>query len=334
MNRGSVWTCHSWRTACIGIFLLLMGGASHALTTLSLAHIYPPEHPTARSLQHFSEQVKARSHGRLLVKVYPQSSMGHQMAILQSMKNGSLDLAVMSQGNLSSVVPEANAFGLPFLFPDTESAWRVLDGAVGRSFAERIEAKGFVVLSFWDVEVRQLSNSVRPLLKPADVAGLRFRTPPDPLAAEVIAALGGKPMELNFGDLHDALREGVVDGQENPLVNIRALKLYEVQKYISLTGHKFSIYSFLMTKAAWGGLSVADRELVLAAAREAARFQRTLTQNAESEAHRELAARGMRIDKVDPKPFVAATAKVYDKWYASPIGDFVKNLVKAARGQQ
>jgi len=146
--------------------------------------------------------------------------------------------------------------------------------------------------------------------------------------------LGGKPQEINFSDLHKALQQGVVDGQDNPLINVQTSRLYEVQKFISLTGHKYSIYSFLITKPAWDGLSAADREIVMAAAKEATRYQRALTQNAEEAAYRDLVARGVRIDKVDTKPFIAATAKIYDKWYASPIGDYVRAVVKAVREEQ
>ena len=172
-------------------------------------------------------------------------------------------------------------------------------------------------------------------MKPADLVGLRIRTPPDPLAAEVVSALGGKPQEINFSDLDKALKYGAVDGQENPLYNFQLYRLYEVQKYISLTGHKYSIYFLLIGKSAWESLSATDREMVQIAAKEAASYQQELSRNAEAEAYRDLVARGVRIDQVDLKAFVAATASVYDKWYASPIGDFVRAVVdQAAQGKQ
>ena len=303
----------------------------HAATTLTLAHIYPAEHPTARAVAHFADSVKARSQGRVLIKVFADASMGNQTPILQSLRNGSLDLSILSQGVLSPVVPEANALGMPFLFSDQANAWRVLNGVPGQQLAQKMAAAGLMVLSFWEVEIRQLSNSVRPLLKPADVAGLRFRTPPDPLTVDIIRALGGKAQEVNFSDLHKALQQGVVDGQDTTLASFHALKLYQVQKFISLTGHKTSVFTFLMAKSAWDGLPSADRELVKEAAKEAARYYRTLADNAESDAYRDLVARGVRIDKVDTRPFAAATAKIYEKWYASPIGDYVRTVVNAAR---
>ena len=335
MNRTDVQGCLSSALFRATAFVFLLATMPcRAATTLTLAHIYAPEHPTAKACQRFADTVTTRSQGRLLVKIYGESSMGNQGAIRQSLINGSLDISVLNQGVLSDIVPEGNAFGLPFLFPDLTTAWRVLDGPVGQQYVQKLTAKGFVVLSFWDIEVRHFSNSVRPVLKPADLVGLRIRTPPDPLAVDIVSALGGKPQEINFSDLYKALQHGVVDGQDNPLINVQTSRLYEVQKFISLTGHKYSISSFLITKPAWDGLSAADREIVLVAAKEATRYQRALTQNAEAEAFRDLVAYGMRIDKVDSKPFVAATAKIYEKWYASPIGDYVRAVVQAAQEQQ
>jgi TRAP-type C4-dicarboxylate transport system substrate-binding protein len=167
------------------------------------------------------------------------------------------------------------------------------------------------------------------------VAGLRFRTAPnDLLAVDVITALGGKTQVINYSDIYNALQQGVVDGQDNPLINVQTARFYKVQKFISLTGHKVTIYAFLMSKLVWDGLSAADREIVLAAAKDATRYQRELARNADEEAVRDLVAHGVRIDKVDTRPFVAATASIYDKWYASPIGDYVRAVVKAARGKQ
>lgn len=296
--------------------------------TLNLAHIYPAEHPTTEALALFSEQVAARSRGMIKVKIFDAASGGNQAAIFQSMRNGSLDISVLSQGVITEVVPEAAAFGLPFLFPDVDSAWRVLNGLVGQKYKDLLAAQGFVALSFWDIEVRHLTNSIRPILKPEDVVDLRIRIPPDPLAAEVISALGGKPRVLNFSDIYPALQQQVVDGQENPVLNVHIMKLYEVQKFLSLTGHKYSVFVLLITKGAWDKLSTAEREIVKTAALEATQLHHSLAVRVETEAYRVIAAHGVRVSRVDPALFVKATAKIYDKWYASRIEDFVRTLVR------
>jgi tripartite ATP-independent transporter DctP family solute receptor len=321
-------------TSLAAVFITFTGlcaPSCRAGTNLSLATIYAPEHPTAKACQHFAETLKTRSRGRITVNVYNDASMGNQSAILQSLKNGSLDLSILSQGMMSSIVPEFNALGLPYLFPNAAAAWRVLDDEIGQLLIRKAAAKGFTILSFWDIEVRHISNSHRPILKPADMAGLTIRTPPDPLTGEIIVALGGKAREVLYSELYNALKTGTVDGQENPLINFHTARLYDVQKFISLTAHKYSIYAFVMSTQAWDSLSSADKTSVVAVAREAARYQRLLTQNTEAEAYLDLRARGVRINEVDTRPFVAATQKIYDKWYASPIGDFLRMVVQKAQ---
>ena len=312
----------------ISLFIVL---PCRATTQLILAHIYASDHPKAKACQYFSRLVRERSSGRVRIVVFGEASMGNQTPILRSMQNGSLDMAILSQGSLSAIVPEFNALGLPYLFPDEAAAWRVLDGHIGKELARKLEERGIVLLDFLDIETRQLSNSVRPVAKPEDLAGLRIRVPPDPLAGEVISAFGGTPREVNFSDLYDVLKDGVVDGQENPLFNFYAYKLYEVQKFVSLTGHKNTIYSLLIRKASLDALSSADQEIVRTAARDAARYLRESARDAEEDASRKLRALGGRIDKVEMKSFVAATAPVYARWYAGPVGDFVRAVVREAR---
>ena len=311
---------------------LLCAFQAHAATVLTLAHIVVPEHPRAKACQYFAETVNKLSQGRLQVEVYGNASLGDAASNLKALQNGTLDLTANTQGPVSAIVPEFGAFGMPFLFPDSSAAWRVLDGPAGQELAKRSAAKGLIVLGLWDNGVRHFSSSVRPLLKPADFAGLKIRIPPgDAVTADIVEALGAKPVTINFMDLYTALRSQVVDGQENPLINVWEARLHDVQKYFSLTGHKYEITPFLMGQRSWDALSAADKTIIQEAAREATRYQRMLTQKADEEARAAMLAQGVRIDRVDLAPFIAATERIYDKWYASPIGDFVRAVVQAAR---
>lgn len=316
------------------LLLLSLGFQVQAATVLTLAHIVVPEHPRAKACQYFADTVNKLSQGRIQVEVYGNASLGDAASNLRALQNGTLDMTANTQGPVAAIVPEFNAFGMPFLFPDSAAAWRVLDGPVGQQLSKLSAAKGLIVLGLWDNGVRHFSNNVRPLLKPADFIGLKIRTPPDSVTMDIVEALGAKTQQINFTDLYNALRLGVVDGQENPLINVEEAKLYEFQKFFSLTGHKYEITPFLMGQKTWDTLSPSDREMILQAAREATRYQRVLTQKADQEAYTIMVARGVRIDKVDIKPFIAATAKIYNKWYASPIGDYVRAVVQAAREKQ
>jgi TRAP-type transport system periplasmic protein len=206
-----------------------------------------------------------------------------------------------------------------------------MDGAVGKELAEKTAEKGMVVLGYWDNGIRHMSNSKRPLLKPEDLKGLKMRTPPDSVTVDIMQSLGAEAQQIKFSELYVALQQGVVDGQENPLTNIASAKLYEVQKYISLTGHKYEMTPFLMSKRTWDRLSDAERKAVQEAANEATALQRKLSKESDDKLVAELKAKGVQVDAVDKGAFQKATASVVTKWEASPIGPFVKKVVAASR---
>jgi tripartite ATP-independent transporter DctP family solute receptor len=188
-----------------------------------------------------------------------------------------------------------------------------------------------VVLGYWDNGIRQMSNSKRPLKVPADVKGLKMRTPPDPMTVDIMQALGADPQQIKFAELYVALQQGVVDGQENPLTNIASSKIYEVQKYISMTGHKYESTPFLIGKRAWDKLSDADKALFKEAAAEATALQRKLNKEQDEKLAGELKGKGVEFNTVDRKAFVDATKPVYDKWLAGSAGDFVKRVMQQAQ---
>ncbi len=144
-------------------------------------------------------------------------------------------------------------------------------------------------------------------------------------------ALGAEAQQIKFSELYVALQQGVVDGQENPLTNIYSAKLHEVQKYLSLTGHKYEMTPFLMSKRTWDRMTPADQKVVTEAAAEATQLQRRLNKEVDDKLVAELKSKGAQIDTIDRKAFVDASAAVYTKWTSGPIGDFVTRVVQAAR---
>jgi TRAP-type C4-dicarboxylate transport system substrate-binding protein len=160
-----------------------------------------------------------------------------------------------------------------------------------------------------------------------------MRTPPDAVTVDIMQSLGAESAQIKFAELYVALQQGVVDGQENPLMNIHASKLYEVQKFISLTGHKYEMTPFLMSKRSWDRLAEADRKAVQEAAAEATALQRKLSQESEDKLLADLKAKGVQVTTVDRAAFSKATAPVTDKWMAGPIGPYVKKVAAAAQAQ-
>ena len=301
---------------------------AQAPVKLTLGHGAAPGNPRHEAALLFAERVKAKTAGRIEVQVAHSAQLGDDAAMVTALRSGTLDMSANSQGAMANVVPEYAALGLPFLFPDIHKAWQLLDGPIGEDLAKRTAAKGMVVLGYWDNGIRHITNSKRPIKVPADVKGLKIRTPPDTMTVDIMQALGADTQQIKFAELYVALQQGVVDGQENPLANVASAKLYEVQKYLSLTGHKYEATPFVISKRSWERLSPADQKVFTEAAAEATKLQRKLSKEADDKLAAELKGKGVQVDTVDRKAFVEATRSVYTKWSAGPSGEFVKRVMQ------
>ncbi|WP_407279710.1 TRAP transporter substrate-binding protein [Aromatoleum evansii] len=303
-----------------------------AQQVLRLSHNAAPGNPKAEASKKFAELVAQKTGGRVKVEVGGSAQFGDDTESLTNMRLGTLAFSANSQGATSGVVQEFSVIGLPFLFRDLNHAYRVVDGPVGAKLDELARKKGLVVLALWDNGIRHTSNNKRPIVKPEDLAGIKVRTPPDPITLDIFKSLGANPGPLAFSELYIALQQGVFDGQENPLMNIYSSKLHEVQKYISLTGHKYETTPLLASKMVWDGLSKADQQAVKEAAVEAGTLNRQMSLAADADLRKKLADAGVKINDVDQAAFAAKTKPVYDKW-AQQYPDLVK-LIVAEAGKQ
>ncbi|HYD65373.1 TRAP transporter substrate-binding protein [Azospirillum sp.] len=292
----------------------LAASPAWAQQTLRLAHNAAPGNPKAEASLKFAELVAQKTSGRVKVEVGGSAQYGDDVEALTSMRLGTLAFSANSQGTTSGVVPQFAILGLPFLFQELPQAWKVLDGPVGKKLGDHAREKGLVLLALWDNGIRHTSNNVRPITKPEDLAGVKVRTPPDPITVDIFKALGANPTPMAFSELYIALQQGVVDGQENPLMNIHSSKLHEVQKFVSLTGHKYESTPLLASKMVFDTLSKPDQKAVLDAAAEAGKLNRELSQKADTELRGKMEAAGVKFNTVDAAPFMAKTKPVYDKW--------------------
>lgn len=298
---------------------------------LTLGHGSAPDNPRHVAALKFAEVAKARSGGRIDVQVAPSAQLGDDAAMVTALRTGALDMSANSQGAVSSAVPEYAAYGMPFLFSTPEQAFQLLDGPLGKELADKSAAKGMVVLGYWDNGIRHMTNSKHAIAKVADMKGLKMRTPPDAVLVDIMQALGAEAQQIKFAELYVALQQGVVDGQENPLVNFHASKLYEVQKHLTLTSHMFQMTPLLISKRSWDRLNEADRKALSEAAAEATALQRKLSSEADARLLDDLKAKGVQVSNVDKVEFARATVKVQEKWLAGPIGPYVKKVVEATR---
>ena len=299
-------------------------------TKLTLGHGAAPGNPRHEAAVLFAERVKAKTGGRIEIQVAHSAQLGDDAAMITALRSGTLDMSANSQGAIANVVPEYAAIGLPFMFSDVQKAYQLLDGPIGEELSKRTAAKGMIVLGYWDNGIRHVTNSKRAVKAPADLKGLKIRTPPDAMTVDIMQALGADTQQIKFAELYVALQQGVVDGQENPLANIASAKLYEVQKYLTLTGHKYETNPFVMSKRSWDKLTPADQKIFTEAAAEATQTQRKLSKEADEKLVTELKSKGVQFETIDRKAFVEATKPVYAKWTSGPIGEFAKSVVQQA----
>lgn len=309
---------------------LFISGNAAAQQTLQLAHNAAEGNPKWDASELFAELVEEGTNGELIVDVGGNAQYGDDMEAITQMRMGTLAFSTNSQGSTSSVVPQFSVLGLPFLFNSLPSAWEVMDGEVGDELKRLSEEKGLVLLALWDNGIRHVSNNVRPIETPDDLDGLKIRTPPDEMTVDIFEALGANPTPMNFSELYIALEQGVVDGQENPLMNIYSSKLHEVQDYISLTGHKYESTPLLMSKMVWDTLSPEYQEVIQQAAVEAGEFNRQASLEADDALRSKMEEAGVAFNEVNPEPFIEATSSVYDQW-AEEYPELVEMVVNAAQ---
>jgi tripartite ATP-independent transporter DctP family solute receptor len=314
-----------------GIASTIPGAFAQGQTRLTLAHNLTPTSPKGVGAQAFADLLGKKTNGRLTVHVAHSEQLGSENTNMSALRTGTLDFGALGLGAMLSVAPECAALGLPFLYSSLPVAWKSLDGPIGDELAKRIEAKNLVFLGWWCNGIRQTTNSKHAITRPEDLKGLRIRTPLDPSTVDTFAALGATPQQINWGEVYLALQTGVVDGQENPLANIYAAKLYEVQKFLSFTNHKYEPTALIMSTATWKRLSDADRKIVREAAKEAQPIQRKSMADSDEAMKVEFKKMpNFQMNTVDIAPFQKATEVVWDQWEKKPFGDFVKKL-RAAR---
>lgn len=301
-----------------------------AAQNFQLSHNAAAGNPKDAASQKFAELVAQKSDGRIKIDVGASAQFGDDAETITNMRLGTVAFSANSQGTTSAVVPEIALLGLPFLFQDLAQAEAVMDGPVGDKIAAAAEQQGLVVLAWWNNGIREVSNSKKPITAPADLAGMKIRTPPDPMTIDIFTALGASPTPMAFSELYIALQQGVVDGQENPLINIASSKLYEVQPYISMTNHKYEATPFLASKMVFDTLSPEDQKIIRDAAQEAGKMNREMVRTQTEALKGELTTAGVKFNDVDPAPFVAATQPVYAKWRAQ-YPELVDELVAAAK---
>lgn len=271
--------------------------------------------PYAIGARAFKEEVERRSEGRIEVNLFPNRALGDEKAMLEGMRLGTVDLAVMSSAVNSSIVPEFAITDLPFLFANETQARAVLDGEVGQALAEKVKDKGLLVLGYMEGGFRNLVNNVRPINTPDDMKGVKFRVIQSPIYIEMVESLGGNAVPMAWGEVFTAVQQGTIDGLEAPPSVIEQNKFAEVVKYLSMSNHTYSALEFMMSKRKFDSLPEDLQAIVLEAGKAAGEIQRQRSYEIGQEVLAVLEKQGMTINTIeDLKPFQEAVAPIYEKY--------------------
>lgn len=279
----------------------------------------------------FKELVEKKSKGKIKVEIYSDGKLGHDNDLVEGMKMGTVQMGMIGVEPLATIEPKLKAINLPYVFDDRQSAYKVLDGEIGKEMVAYLpEKQGLRVLGFFENGFRNITNSKRPIHSPRDLQGLKIRTPQSPVSIAIFKALGANPTPMSFGELYTALEQGTVDGQENPLSLIYSSKLYEVQKHIALTRHIYSPMVLIISENTWSELSPELQKIVLEAANEAKNYERELSAKEEKELLKQLEQKGVKISRPDLEEFKQVTKDVHLQFDSDYGSDFYKRLEQAA----
>lgn len=258
----------------------------------------PDSHPQTLGARKFAELVDQKSKGRIKITVYSGAQLGSDQQMQAALRGGTQEFTAPSTATLANLVKEFGVFGLPFSFASEKQAYAVFDGEFGQSILAKLTEKDLIGLAYWENGFRHFTNSKRPIVKAEDLAGIKVRTMQNNLYIDLFAGLGANAIPMPVNELFTALETKAVDAQENPYTVVQAQKFYDVQKYLSTTGHAYDAQVLIASKKFWDKLSDADRALMKEVSREATEFQRQASRDLNAKARAELAKAGMQINDV------------------------------------
>tara|TARA_R110000850_G_scaffold214271_1_gene340205 strand:- start:2852 stop:3826 length:975 start_codon:yes stop_codon:yes gene_type:complete len=302
---------------------------SYAEQVIRLGHTGAANHHFQAISEQYAELVSERTDGEISIEVYPSDQLGNQTQLVEGTLLGTNDMVLTSDAVLSNFVPDVGIINLPFIFRDSDHVRTALDGEVGQDLSTMVEEQGAVVVGWWENGFRHITNSRNPIETPEDIEGMKLRVPEGPVFVSTFEALGANPTPISFGELYSALQLGVVDGQENPPAHILTQKFYEVQDYVSRTGHIYLSSPVLINKNLLESLSEEHQNVILETGRELAAVHTSMVLEEEDQQWEEIAGYGMEINDVDPAPFIEATASVIEQYrgkYNADIIDKITNM--------
>ncbi|HUN90828.1 MAG TPA: TRAP transporter substrate-binding protein [Burkholderiaceae bacterium] len=303
--------------AALPLFSIATRPARAAEFNYKFATGQDPSHPVNKRAQEAIDRIRNATNGRLDIKLFPANQLGSDTDLLSQIRSGGVEFFNQASVVLSTLVPAAGIINTGFAFHGYDEVWKAMDGPLGAYVRAQIEKVGLLTMSKpWDNGFRQVTTSTKPVKTPEDLKGMKLRVPSAPMLSSLFTALGASPTPINFNEVYSALQTKLVEGQENPLAIIATARLYEVQKYCSLTNHVWDAYWILGNRKAFERLPADIQEIVKRELDKAATDERADIAALSVSLRTDLAGKGVQFVDADKKAFKDALAK----------GSFYKDL--------
>lgn len=299
------------------------------------ANNLPVSHPMNLRAKEMADAIRTETNGRVDIQIFPNNQLGSDTDVLSQLRSGGVEFFTLSGLILSTLVPASSISGVGFAFSDYASVWKAMDGDLGAYIRQQIAKANLVAMDkIWDNGFRQITSSTRPVATPQDLKGMKIRVPVSPLWTSMFKALEAAPTSINFAEVYSALQTKIVDGQENPLAIIATAKLYEVQKYCSLSNHMWDGFWFLGNRRAWEKLPADLQTIVAKNINAAGMKERADVAELNANLQKELAGKGMTFNQPDGMLFRDQLRKAgfYSEWKAK-YGDEAWALLERSAGK-
>ena len=301
--------------------------------SLKFGHPYNEAHPLARGAQMFADKIKEKTGGKINIAVFPNSTIGSSRALVESMQIGVVDFALVPTTNVATFYKPLDIYYLPFLFRDSAHAYAVSDGPIGASMFEDMRKKiGIRNIGMYESGFRTITTRDKKISEPDDMKGVKFRVVNNPLNVDTFKALGANPTPMALSEVFTGLQQGTIDGQDNPVGNVKAFGFDKVQKFITLSNHQWAGIMFLANDKMFSGQPEAVQKLFSETAKETETWERETLNAEEAKYLEEMEKGGMTVTRLTPEQsakFQKAMEPVWDKYREKIGADLIKSVVDA-----
>ncbi len=283
--------------------LLIPSAQAGTKTVIKIGTVVAPDHPENVGARKIKELIEKKAGDRVDVQVFTDGQIGDQRTMVENLRNGVQEITWVTVGFFGSYEPILNVIESGYLFRDSQHSYKVFDGPMGNEVRALVEKHGVKLLGFYEAGMRHITNSVRPIKTPEDLKGLKIRTPQAKYHLNTLKYMGANPVAMSFGELYTAMQQKVVDGQENPFSNIYKAKFYEVNKYLSLTGHLHLTHMVMYSAKLWDRLPADLQKIVRESVVESQEAERKAVQDDDTNLLKEIKAKGMLVNDADREAF-------------------------------